>query len=113
MNVSRFILALLGALIAAVSQIILKKAAVKNKEQPFLKKFLNFPVIGGYSLMLISSVIGFMVLDKLEVRYAVPAGATGFLWTFLSSYYIFHERPNRNQVIGTAIVFLGIVLMCF
>lgn len=103
-------LAFLAVFIAAVAQIILKKAAVRNREASFLGKFLNIPVIAGYGMMFGSTFLNVLALRTMPLSLTPVTEATGYIWVPLLSWIVLHVRPTRRNVIGGAVIVAGMVM---
>lgn len=103
-------LAFLAVLVASAAQILLKKAALRNQEATFLRKFLNLPVILGYGMMFGSTFLNVLALRKMPLSMTPVTEATGYLWVPLLSWLVMHVRPTRQNVIGGLVIVAGMVL---
>lgn len=103
-------LAFLAVFLAAIAQIILKKAALRNTDASFLTKFLNIPVILGYGMMFGSTFLNVIALRRMPLSLTPVTEATGYLWIPLLSWIVLHVRPTRRHVIGGAVIVAGMVM---
>lgn len=104
------LLALVAVFIAAVAQILLKKAASRNAEVSFLRKFLNAPVILGYGMMFGSTFLNVIALRTMPLSYTPLTEATGYLWVPLLSLLVLKVRPTRRNMIGGIVIIVGMVM---
>lgn len=104
-----FVVALCSVLIADVSQIILKKAAVR-KYSKWYKAYLNFPVIFAYGLFVLSTVCSVVALRKLPLSFTPVWQSMGQVFVVILSYIFLHEKLNKNKLIGVGIIILGILI---
>lgn len=104
------LLACLAVFLAGVAQILLKRAALRHAADTFLAKFLNAPVILGYTLMFGSSFLNVIALRQMPLSYTPLTEATGYIWVPLLSWLALKMRPTRRNIIGGVVIILGMVL---
>lgn len=104
------LLAFLAVFVAAVAQILLKRAAERNQEVSFLRKFLNVPVILGYGMMFGSTFLNVLALRHMPLSLTPVTEATGYIWVPLLSWLVMHVRPTRRHVIGGVVIVAGMLL---
>ena len=109
MAIDGYLLSLAASLVAALSQILLKKAA-NSRPVRFIAKFMNPLVLSGYFLLLISMTLNMLALRTMPMKYIPLTTATGFFWVALLSYVLLGERPSQRKILGTALVMAGIVV---
>jgi drug/metabolite transporter (DMT)-like permease len=95
--------------IAAISQVILKKIAIGSmaRHQRFITIFLC------YLLLIISlgiNVYGLQHVQLLDMAFILPLS---FIVIPILSYLVLGEMQSKKQMIGTAIIFLGIAISNF
>ena len=102
-------LILLATFITAVSQIMLKKSAQKTyKEQ--IEEYVNPLVIGGYILLLGTTLISVLALRFIPMTLAAALDSTGQIFVPMLSFLILKERINRQKLIGMAVIIIGLVI---
>ena len=104
-----FIVALISVLISGISQIILKKAALKTYEKWYLS-YLNFPVIFAYFLFFLSTVCSVIALRHLPLSLSPMWQSMGQIFVALLSYFVLKEKLTKKKITGIAVIVLGIVL---
>ncbi|MEG2481079.1 MAG: EamA family transporter [Clostridia bacterium] len=103
------IIYLLTPLVAAVSQLILKKAA-DNPKYTGLRFYLNPPVILAYALFFGCMLLNVVALQTLDLTTAGVLEASGYLYVMVLSRLFLKERITRRALMGNAVIVLGIIL---
>ena len=103
------ILALLGQLIASVSQMLLKKSSQKEYSS-FIRQYLNVLVIGGYGLLVISMFVAIVCYGHMPYMYVVIIEPVGYILVMLLSRIIFKEKVTRNKLFGMMMIICGILV---
>jgi len=113
-------LILLGVLLNAFAQILLKKGMLSigyfelhfQTFFPILKKVtINSYILSGLASYVISVVIWLLVLARVEVSYAYPFLSVGYVVVALVGYFIFQENLSWMRVIGIAVIIVGVLLL--
>jgi drug/metabolite transporter (DMT)-like permease len=67
------------------------------------------------SLVGIAGVSGsacwFTAMTIQSVAYVRSLGQIELIFTFAASYFFFHERPNRSEVMGVVLIAIGIIVL--
>lgn len=111
MNKSVFIYAcflLFGVFISAISQVILKKAAMK-KYDSVLKEYLNFPVIAAYSVFVISTFMSIIAYKGIPLSMGPVLEATSYIYVTFFGVKIFGEKLNKKKILSLVLIIGGIV----
>ncbi|MDE6606331.1 MAG: EamA family transporter [Lachnospiraceae bacterium] len=95
--------------LAAVSQIFLKKSALKE-HNGFLREYLNPYVIGGYVLTGISMLLTIFAFRGMEYKNGPIIEALGFVLVMLFGLFVFKEKLTKKKMIGTALILAGIFI---
>ncbi len=104
-----FFLMILAQVIAATSQILLKKSAGKSNVS-FAREYLNVLVIGGYALLLISMVIVIFCYDGLGYMGAVIMEPISYIIVMLMARGVFGEKLTSRKIIGMVLIVCGIAV---
>ena len=106
---SGILIYLITPLVAAVSQLILKKAADNPKNSGF-RAFLSAPVILAYGLFLGCMLLNVVALGTVELSVTGVLESSGYLYVMLLSHFFLKEKMTRRKLMGNALIVLGIVL---
>lgn len=102
-------LILLGVLVSSLSQIMLKKAALKTYPR-WIDQYLNPLVIIAYALFFGATLTNVIAFRVVPLTYAPIWNAAGHLFVTLLAFFIMKERPGKRKLIGLGIILVGIVL---
>lgn len=104
-----FFLMVLAELIAASSQMLLKKSA--GKEYPnFIREYLNVLVISGYGLLLLSMIITIFCYDGLGYMGVVVMEPINYIIVMAFSRIFFGEKFTKKKIIGVLLIICGIAV---
>ena len=104
------LLIFLSVVLAAVSQILLKKAAGTAYESR-IREYLNPWVIGGYGLLLVTTLINIFAYSKgVELKSGAIIESLGFVLVMALSKAIFHEPITKKKLLGNMLIIIGIVV---
>ncbi len=98
-----------SVMLASISQILLKKSALKEYGG-FLKEYLNPYVIGGYGLTGISMLLTIFAFRGMEYKNGPIIESFGFVLVMLFGLYIFKEKFTKKKFLGTVFILLGIFI---
>jgi multidrug transporter EmrE-like cation transporter len=97
----------------------LKNLAGGNKIEPDKKVgsnifssllvFLRPFVILGLIIYGLSAVIWLMVLSRTELSFAYPMVATGYVFVFILSLWLFGDQVNFIRVLGLSLIVAGVI----
>ena len=105
-----YALALFNVFVAAVAQMLLKKAAI-TPHKSFIKEYLNPWVIGGYSLMVFSLVSNVYVLSQgVPLKELGTIEAASYLFVPALAFVCFKEKINLRKAAAIALILAGVVV---
>lgn len=113
-------LILVGVLLNAIAQILLKKGMLSighfefhfENFFPIIKKVTNnLYILSGLTSYVISVMIWLLVLARVEVSYAYPFLSVGYVVVTVMGYLIFQENLSWMRVIGIAVIIVGVLLL--
>lgn len=121
MNLTVLALIVFSVSCSAVAQILLKigmslpstsSALASGSFQNVMWAIIINPwVIGGLGLYFFGAVVWLFVLARVEVSYAYPFVALGFILTLFLGKVFMGDTVTLVRVLGTALVGLGVVLI--
>ena len=104
-----FLLMILSEFIASTSQVLLKLSAQKQYPN-FVREYLNALVIGGYTLLVISMMIGIFCYDGLGYMGVVVMEPIAYIIVMFMSRLIFKEKFVPSKIVGMILIISGIVV---
>jgi drug/metabolite transporter (DMT)-like permease len=103
------IIYLITPLVAAVSQLMLKKAA-DDPRYTGVRFYLNLTVILAYVLFFGCMLLNVVALQTLDLTVASVLEASGFLYVMVLGRLFLREKITPRKLIGNALIVAGIVL---
>jgi drug/metabolite transporter (DMT)-like permease len=97
-------------LISAAAQILMK-IGVAHFSMSLLGIVTNVPLIAGYSLYGVFTLMMVMALREGELSLIYPIISLSYVWVTVLSYFIFHDRINPLKLAGISSIMLGVALL--
>jgi multidrug transporter EmrE-like cation transporter len=120
MNAVSFSLLMLGVLLNAAAQLLLK-AGTNSVGQfefsganilPIGMKFALEPhILGGLGCYVVSVVVWIMALSRVEVSIAYPMLSIGYVVNAAAAWYLFGEQVTLERMVGIGIIILGVFMV--
>lgn len=98
-----------SVLVSSISQILLKKGAMRQHSS-FIKEYMNFHVIIGYGLMVVSTLLCIMAYSGLAYKNGPIIESLGYLLVMIFSAIFLSERITKKKVIGNLVILVGIAV---
>ncbi len=107
---SLFLLA--GVFISAISQVLLKKAALKKYESK-IREYLNVRVIIAYTLFVATTFMSILAYRGIPLSMGPVLEATSYIYVTIFGVKIFGEKINKGKIIALVLIISGIVISVF
>jgi multidrug transporter EmrE-like cation transporter len=120
MNALSLSLVLLGVLLNAVAQLLLKAGTnVIGQFQfsaanlgPIGWKVVTQPfILGGLACYVVSVVVWIMALSRVEVSVAYPMLSFGYVINAAAAYFLFGEAVGPQRLVGIGVIIVGVYLV--
>ncbi len=98
-----------GVFVSAVSQVMLKKAALKTYDSP-IKEYLNPMVIIAYLLFFGTTLLSVLAYKGIPLSMGPIIEATSYIYVTFFGVRIFHEKMNRKKYLALGLIITGIVI---
>jgi multidrug transporter EmrE-like cation transporter len=93
-----------------MAQILMKTGMEHFRPEP-VALLTNLPLIAGYALYGINTVMLVMALREGELSVLYPIIALTYVWVTLVSYIRLHEPPNIYKNVGVTAIVLGVIVI--
>lgn len=100
---------IVGIIISAAAQVLLKKAADTKKES-IIKEYLNWKTIVSYSVFFIATLCTVFSYKYLPLSFGPILGTLEYLFVAILSYYFLKEKIKKKKLIGLFIILLGVFI---
>lgn len=105
-----YILVIISALIAVVSQMMLKHSARKEYDT-WLREYINVWVIGGYGLMVVSLIINLIAIHMGILAQEVSIiECINYLLIPLAAWMVFKEPITKRKMLAIGVIMVGVVV---
>ncbi len=108
-SISYALIVLLGVFISAISQVMLKKSAVKKYDSR-IKEYLNPLVIFAYFIFFIATLLSIIAYKGIPLSMGPVLEATSYIYVTFFGVKIFKEKMNRKKIIALILIIVGIVI---
>jgi len=95
----------------AIAQILIKHGANGLASGSPLAMITNLPLVAGYSLYGVSTVLLVLALRDGELSILYPVISLTYVWVTMLSLLFFKERMNAWKFLGIAVVVVGVALI--
>jgi multidrug transporter EmrE-like cation transporter len=120
MNAASLLFILLGVLLNAAAQLLLKAGTNAVGRFDFtpdnivpvgMKLALEPHVLGGVACYVVSLLVWLLGLSRVEVSIAYPMLSIGYVLNALAAWYLFGESLTAQKLIGIGFIVAGVVLV--
>lgn len=108
--VSQFVVVMfLSVTVASVSQVLLKKSAVKSYDT-VVKEYLNPYVFSGYGLLFVSMLLTVYAYSGMDYKNGPVIESMGNVIVPVLGYFAFGERISIRKMAGIVCIITGITV---
>ncbi|MHB8668905.1 MAG: DMT family transporter, partial [Burkholderiales bacterium] len=117
MNPVSFALLMLGVLLNATAQLLLKAGTNAVGQFEFsagnivpvgMKLALEPHILGGLACYVVSVVVWILGLSRVEVSIAYPMLSLGYVLNAAAAWYLFGEAVSLTRLAGIGIIIIGV-----
>lgn len=106
------LLALFGVFVSAISQVMLKKSALKTYDS-HLKEYLNPLVVFAYVLFVAATLLSTLAFRVIPLSMGPILDATGYIYVTVFGILLFREHLNRRKMLALGLILVGIAIYSF
>ena len=105
-----YLLLYLGSVfLAAVSQVLLKKAALRP-HRSVIAEYTDWRVLLGYVLFFGCTLLTMLAYRGIPLNLGPVLEATSYLYVTVFGVTIFHEKLNRKKILALTLIVCGVLL---
>ena len=108
-SIAYALILLFGVFISAISQVMLKKAAVKKYDSR-IKEYLNPLVIFAYFIFFIATLLSIIAYKGIPLSMGPVLEATSYIYVTFFGVKIFKEKMNPKKIIALILIVTGIMI---
>ena len=109
MNRLFMLLMLAGTLFSAISQVLLKQSANITYKNP-IREYLNWRVILAYAIFFGVLLSNTYAYTRVDMKYGSIIDTLAYVFVFLLSVFILHEKISKRKLIGNLLIIAGILI---
>jgi multidrug transporter EmrE-like cation transporter len=98
-------------ILGAAAQVLMKTGANHMANPGVLGMATNLPLISGYCLYGISTLLLVLALKDGELSLLYPVIALTYVWVTVLSFLIFHDDINPWKLAGIVLIVLGVAVL--
>jgi len=87
------------------------KSGMEHFKPDVLALITNLPLIAGYALYGVNTVMLVLALREGELSVLYPILALTYIWVTLAAYIRLHELPNLYKNLGVASIIAGVIVI--
>jgi len=103
------LISLLGVFLSSISQVMLKKAAMR-KYETVLREYLNPLVVISYTIFFGTTLLSVLAYKGMPVSLGPVLETTAYFYITFFGVTIFKERLNKKKVFALAMIIVGIII---
>ncbi len=103
---------LLCTLLAGAGQLLLKAGAIRVADMGWRQVLTNRPLIAGYALYAIATVLFLWALRRGKLSVVYPLLGATYIWVTIASPLVFpSDSLNPTKVCGVILIAVGVTLV--
>lgn len=100
---------ILGVIISASSQILLKSSAnIKRKNK--IKEYLNFKTMFAYCIFFVATLCSVLSYKYIPLAMGPILGTTEYIFVAILSYFLLKEKISKRKAIGLITIIIGVLI---
>jgi multidrug transporter EmrE-like cation transporter len=120
MNIATFSFIVVGVLLNAIAQLLLKAGArnvgeihltLQNLFAVGLKVATQLPIIGGLTCYVLSVLLWIIALSRVDVSVAYPMLSLGYVVAAVGAWYFFGEALSMQRLLSIGVILVGVALL--
>jgi len=120
MTAISFALVLLGVLLNAAAQLLLKAGtntigqfefSLANAVPVGMKVATQPHIVAGLACYVVSVVVWIMALSRVEVSVAYPMLSIGYVVNAVAAYFLFGEAVTVQRLVGIGVIVVGVYIV--
>jgi drug/metabolite transporter (DMT)-like permease len=101
---------LLGVIISAFSQVLLKKSANNADNCSFIKQYLNVRVVSAYVIFVAATLLSIFAYKVIPLTLGAILGTLEYGLVAILSHFLLKEDLHKKQILGLIIIIAGIIV---
>lgn len=103
------LLSLFGVFLASVSQVLLKKAALRPHAS-VVAEYTDWRVILGYFIFILCTLISMTAFRGIPLNLGPVLETTGYIYVTVFGVTIFHEKMSKKKIAALVLIIAGVII---
>ncbi len=103
------LLAIASVVLGSLSQVLLKKAALKDHGS-FIKEYMNLPVVVAYGLLGMTTLLNTVASQKMSLTVLSAIDSLGYVFVLLLSFFVLKEKIGNKKLMGMGMIVAGVLV---
>lgn len=103
------IIMIVGILIGATSQVLLKQSAMRQYNSKY-REYLNVRVFMAYTFLAVTSYMSIYAYKKVPLSLGAILESVSYIYITIMGRFFFGERITRNKLAAIICILVGILL---
>lgn len=100
---------LLGVVISAIAQVLLKKSANKQRKNK-IEEYLNLKTIFAYAVFFVATLLTVIAYKYVPLSMGPILGTTEYLFVALLGHFVLKEKISKRKFAGLLTILLGVLI---
>lgn len=100
---------LFSVFLSSVSQVLLKKAAMR-KHKTIWEEYTDWRVILGYGIFVGCTLLTMLAYRGVPMSFGPVLETTGYVYVTLFGVLIFKEKMNKKKIVALGLIVAGILV---
>ena len=97
----------ISGFVAAISQLILKFAALKPNGKQGIRQFCDIRIIASYVMLFSTVFFNMIAMRYMPYKYAPVLSSLSYVFVILLGRFVLHETIERKKMLGIVLIFGG------
>ena len=96
-----------SGLVAAISQLILKFAALKPNGKEGIMRYMDIRIVISYAMLFATVFMNMIAMRYMPYKFAPVLSSVSYVFVLILGRFVLHERIGGKKALGIVIIFLG------
>lgn len=92
---------------AAISQLILKFAALKPNGKTGMMRYMDIRIIASYAILFTTVFLNMIAMRYMPYKFVPVLSSISYVFVLLLSKFILHEGVGKKRAMGILLIFVG------
>lgn len=100
----------ISGIVAALSQLILKYAALKPNGKTGIMQYIDARILVSYTMLFGTVFLNMIAMRYMPYKFAPVLSSMSYIFVLLLGKFVLHEEIGNKKMIGILLIFLGMLV---